>query len=59
MHLTIPPSENEQDVAAIKRAIDKKHSEVLQADQKAAELRAEIRGLHAALQAIGGGRLSD
>lgn len=52
MHITMPPSSTEQNVAAIKRAIDGKVREVDQTSRKLDDLRAELRGLNAALEAI-------
>jgi peptidoglycan hydrolase CwlO-like protein len=52
MHIHMPPSETESNVAAIKRAIDSKEAEVRDAARKLDNLRAELRGLQAALKAI-------
>jgi hypothetical protein len=54
MNIQIPPTEKELNIGAIKRAIDNKNREVEQARQKLTELIAELRGLTAALTAIGG-----
>jgi hypothetical protein len=54
MNLTMPQSDKEMNIGAIKRAIDNKNREVEQARQKLTELIAELRGLTAALTAIGG-----
>lgn len=52
MHITMPQSDTEMNVAAIQRAIDRKTREVEDAGRKLDDLRAELRGLHAALEAI-------
>ena len=54
MHVEIPKSERDRDIEAVKRAIDRKKSEVEAADRKASELRAELRGLMIALDTIEG-----
>lgn len=54
MHITLPPSEQEQNVAAIKRAIDRKRDEVEKAQRMLTELHAELRGLTIALDSING-----
>lgn len=54
MHITMPPSENDQNIASIKRAIDRKASEVEKAKSTLSELQSELRGLQIALDAIGG-----
>ena len=53
MHVQIPPSEKELNIAAVKRAIDRKQSEVEIAQRKLTDLQAELRGLQIALEAIG------
>lgn len=54
MHVQIPPSEKELNIAAVKRAIDRKQSEVEIAQRKLTDLQAELRGLAIALEAIDG-----
>lgn len=54
MNVTIPPTEGEINIAAIKRAMDSKQSEVEQTQRKLSELQAEWRGLKIALDALGG-----
>ncbi len=52
MHVTIPPSETERNIEAIKRAIDSKSRDVEQVRSKLNDLLGELRGLQAALAAI-------
>ncbi len=52
MHITIPMSETDKNVEAIKRAIENKIKECDQARDKLSELQAELRGLRAALKII-------
>lgn len=52
MQVHVPPSEKEQSIEAIKRAIDRKRSEVENAQRKLGELSAELRGLNIALDTI-------
>ena len=54
MQIYMPPSDKEQNIEAIKRAIDRKRTEVEQARVKLSELQAELRGLDIALETIGG-----
>lgn len=52
MNITVPPTEGELNVSAIKHAIRRKEDEVQKASRVLDELRAELRGLNAALTAI-------
>jgi hypothetical protein len=52
MHFHVPRSETENNIAAIKRAIDHKATEVDLARRRLTDLQAELRGLQAALHAI-------
>lgn len=52
MHITIPPSDNDRNIAAIRRAIENKEKECERARDKLTELNTELRGLKAALDAI-------
>lgn len=52
MHVELPKSETQRNVESIKYAIDRKTSEVEKAGRQLDELRAELRGLQAALKAI-------
>lgn len=54
MNLTMPPTDKEMHVNAIKRAMDSKASEVEVAQRKLTDLQAELRGLQIALRAING-----
>lgn len=56
MHVQIPPTETENNISAIERAIERKAIEVDQARTKLAELQAELRGLNIALNTLGGTR---
>lgn len=56
MHVHIQPSETENNISAIQRAIERKAIEVDQAKTKLAELQAELRGLNIALNTLGGTR---
>ena len=57
MNITIPPSETDKNIEAIKHAIDNKIKECDQARDKLTELCAELRGLQAALKVISPGSL--
>ncbi len=52
MHITVPPSDTDRNIQAIKRAIENKEKECDQARDKLTELCAELRGLQAALKVI-------
>lgn len=54
MNVTMQPSEKEKNIASVKRAIDRKKSEVEDARAKLNDLCAELRGLTIALEAIDG-----
>lgn len=54
MNILLEKSETQRNIEAIQRAVDVKASEVLQSERKLSELRAELRGLTAALDAIQG-----
>lgn len=53
MHITMPPTDRDTDIASIKRAIERKAREVEKAELALVELRAELRGLNAALDVMG------
>lgn len=54
MDMTIPPTDTQKNIEAIKRAANMKRQEVEAAQRKLAELQAEFRGLCIALDALEG-----
>jgi restriction endonuclease S subunit len=54
MHMTIPPTDTQKNIEAIKRAADAKRHEVELAQRKLTELQAELRGVNIALETLEG-----
>lgn len=52
MHVTIPPTEKQRQIEAVKYAVDRKRQEVEGAMRTLDGLRAELRGLQQALEIL-------
>lgn len=60
MQIMIPPSDTEQNIEAVKRAVERKRVEMNKARDVFANLQAELRGLEEALDVLKSyGRKSD
>jgi len=54
MQIYMEPTDTEKNIEAIKGAISRKMDEVDTQSRKLADLKAELRGLYIALEALGG-----